>query len=178
MKQDSSKAQVKTIEQLRQLVANKEIEIAHLHQELKASRENQREIKYYYEDLIALLPGHVYWFDTNNVIQGCNNQQAESMHLPSREAVKGKTLYDVLPKSVADLHLETNNRILKTGEEYYGEEESIYSAEPEIYLTKKVPLYNRSGKVIGLLGISLDITERKRMEVELREAKDKAEAAS
>jgi signal transduction histidine kinase/DNA-binding NarL/FixJ family response regulator len=47
-----------------------------------------------------------------------------------------------------------------------------------VILTSKVPLRNDAGEVIGLLGIFADITERKRMELELQAAKEAAERAA
>ena len=47
-----------------------------------------------------------------------------------------------------------------------------------IWLSSKVPLFDVSGQVIGMLGTSLDITERKKTEEALNEAKIRAEAAS
>src|SRR4029453_3513061 len=45
-------------------------------------------------------------------------------------------------------------------------------------LTSKVPLRDGAGHVVGMLGIYVDITERKRMEEELRQARDAPEAAA
>ena len=44
-------------------------------------------------------------------------------------------------------------------------------------ITSKVPLLDNSGEVIGVLGFSVDISERKRMEEDLKRAKEAAEAA-
>lgn len=46
------------------------------------------------------------------------------------------------------------------------------------YLTRKTPVYDEKGQVIGLLGVSLDMTERKLLEEELIKAKEVAEAAN
>lgn len=45
-------------------------------------------------------------------------------------------------------------------------------------ISKKSPLYNELNQVIGLLGISFDITDRKMMEDELNKSKNAAETAN
>lgn len=47
-----------------------------------------------------------------------------------------------------------------------------------VYLTRKIPLHNQEGLIVGILGISIDITTRKLDEQILLLAKEKAEAAS
>lgn len=59
------------------------------------------------------------------------------------------------------------------------EEESIdHEGHKRWLLTTKAPLRDRHGKVEGLVGICRDITDRKRTEVELKEAKEAAENAN
>src|SRR5262249_47197848 len=48
----------------------------------------------------------------------------------------------------------------------------------QIFLSKRVPLTSRDGEVDGLCGISTNITERRRTEIALREAKAAAEDAT
>ncbi len=58
------------------------------------------------------------------------------------------------------------------------EEAQIVGAkQASIFLSKKAPLYDSNNKIIGIIGISFDITDRKKMEMELIHAKDKAETA-
>ena len=45
------------------------------------------------------------------------------------------------------------------------------------YLTSRVPLFDEQSEVTGVVGISIDITERKLMEIELEKAKNAAEAS-
>jgi signal transduction histidine kinase len=42
----------------------------------------------------------------------------------------------------------------------------------------KVPVHDRQGKIVGLVGINHDITDRKRVEEELRQTKEHAEIAN
>ncbi len=129
------------------------------------------------DSIIALLPGHVYWLDRSNVLEGCNDLQAQALKLSSRKAIIGKRILDLLPYDQAIALDSVNLRVMETGEPYTGEEKADMASGPGIYLSKKVPLYGQTGEVIGLLGVSFDITDRKRMEKELKLAKEKAELA-
>ena len=81
------------------------------------------------------------------------------------------------PENAAAI-IENNNRVFKTGELISSEEAFIRGGIEYFYLSKKIPIRNNHKEIIGLLGISIDITDRKRMENDLRIAKEKAEAAS
>jgi two-component system aerobic respiration control sensor histidine kinase ArcB len=129
----------------------------------------------YLEKIISLMPGHVYWLDKNNVYQGCNDVQAKSVELKSRHDIIGKRNRDLIWKEFADDLDNLNLEVMKTGKTHI-EEENIRTVNGvKIVLSQKVPLYDNNNNVMGILGISFDITERKRMEKELREAKEKAE---
>lgn len=47
------------------------------------------------ENIIALMPDHVYWKDKEGVLQGCNNALAKSLGLKSRKDIVGKTDWDL-----------------------------------------------------------------------------------
>lgn len=128
--------------------------------------------------IIGLLPGNVYWLDRDNVFQGCNDVQAQSANLPSRQAIVGKTNSDLIWAAQAPMLDAINKRVMESGEPYFGEEEANMSSGLGIYLSQKVPLCNPDGDIIGLLGVSFDITDRKRMEKELEQAKEQAELAN
>src|SRR5580700_9931097 len=126
------------------------------------------------ESIIALLPGHVYWLDRENVLQGCNNLQAEFANLPSRRAIVGKKNADLLHADEASELDSINNRVMETGKPYIGEELAEMPHGQRVYLSQKVPLRNEQDEVVGLLGVSFDITDRKRMEKELQIARERA----
>ncbi len=139
------------------------------------------------EEIISLLPGHVYWKDINCILQGCNNEQAYDVGLNSYKNIKGKTVFDLLMpnqpeeerKKQALITDNIDKEIMKedtpqTVEEFtIGRDGSVIN-----WLSKKVPLHDRSGKVTGIAGISLDITELKKTQQELIQAKQKAEEAN
>lgn len=147
-------------------------------------QEQDREIKEleekirYLDSIIALLPGHVYWLNRDNVFQGCNEIQATTAKLNSRQAIIGKKNHDMLWSDQADMLDSVNLRVMETGEPYIGEEIADMINGTGIYLSQKVPLCDQKGEIIGLLGVSFDITDRKQMERDLEVAKQKAELAN
>lgn len=126
------------------------------------------------ENIIALMPGHVFWLDRDGIYQGCNNAQAAFLNLASPHEIIGKTTSEILPiPQAADID-RNNVQIMEADVAALCEETDGKS----IYLSSKAPLHNQQGDVTGLLGISMDITQRKRDENELREAKKRAEIAT
>lgn len=134
--------------------------------------ENQsaKEVKKYFENIISLMPGHVYWKDKNGVLLGCNDLQAKSAGLASREEIVGKTDYELPWKEQADSLRSADLEVMRTGAPKTVEEKSLLADGSEaIFLSKKVPLY-QNGKIVGILGISFNITEQKIAEKKLQEA--------
>lgn len=140
--------------------------------------DNLKEKVAHLENIIGLLPGHVYWVDRQNIFQGCNDAHAQFAQLSKRKEIVGKTYHDFWESVACDTEL-LNLKVMEEGVPYVGEEKVIFPDQHEsIYLSHKVPLHNANDDVIGLLGISLDITDRKRMEKELKLAKEAAELAN
>ncbi|MGD9153713.1 MAG: PAS domain-containing protein [Gammaproteobacteria bacterium] len=129
----------------------------------------------YLEGIIARMPGHVFWLDRNNIILGCNDLQAKDTGLKSRKEIIGKTNYDLTWKEQAEELNAINDEIMRTGKKSVREESAILAnGRKAVFLSEKAPLRDKEDKIIGVLGISIDITEHKRQEQELKEAKIKS----
>lgn len=155
------------------------LNITHRKQREERLRSNQENTQSTLENIIAHMPGHVYWKDKNGVYQGCNNLQAQSAGLQFGYEVVGKTDFD-LPweKEQAELIRKNDRQILETGETEVIEEIIQVKGKEAIFLSHKSPIRNKNGEIIGVLGMSVDITERKKIEAELNIAKEKAETAN
>jgi len=129
------------------------------------------DIKTYYENILALMPGHIYWLNKDNIFMGCNNLQAENACLKSRNDIVGKTNYDMPWKAQAEELNKINTMVMSTGVAHTKEEYAKMANGEGTYLSQKVPLRNNKNEIIGVLGVSLDITE-------LKKAKEAAEAAN
>lgn len=133
----------------------------------------------YYKYIIALIPGHVYWKDKNGVFLGCNLEQARDAGFNTPEEMIGKTDYDMPWHIQAEYLRKVDNAVMKSGvvntvEELF----ELPDGTKKTYLSKKIPLYDENEQIMGVLGISFDITERKKLEAELKVAYKMAEDAS
>lgn len=117
------------------------------------------------DNLLANLPGHVYWMDEKNRFLGCNDQQAHDFALQSRHEIIGLSAkFSQTPENAATI-IKNNNKVMAKGEVITEEEKfKEISGKELIYFSRKVPLKNKHGNIVGLLGISLDITAQKEAE--------------
>jgi two-component system aerobic respiration control sensor histidine kinase ArcB len=111
------------------------------------------------QEIIERLPGHVYWKNKHGEFLGCNTEQAISLGYKAAYEVLGKNDHDLKPIEEADAIVNLDRKIMGEKKSVIAEEFSISkSGKRQIYLSNKVPLFNSNGSVIGLLGISFDIT--------------------
>jgi len=97
----------------------------------------------------------------------------------SAEEVLGKNDYELFPPDVAEKLMEKDRKTINGGTVIAFEETITNSSGLQAtFLVTKGPLTNAEGEVYGVFGVSRNITERKQLEEELREAKLAAEAAN
>ena len=154
------------IKELQKIIDEKNDEIhrlnARMEEETQKFKSELQSVHDYYEGIIALMPGHVYWLDRNNVFLGCNDLQAKNAQLSSRKDIVGKTNFDMPWKDQAEELNKLNNLVMETGIPHTAEEYAVMANGMAIYISQKVPLRNKNNEIVGVLGISLDITERKK----------------
>src|SRR4051812_16391712 len=113
--------------------------------------------------LIDALPDLVFTKDTAGRFAMCNTAELEHLGLLREEQLIGKTVFDLYPRDLAERYHADDLQVL-SGEAVFNREEPSRDAAgtPRWYLTIKVPLRDATGRVTGLVGMSRDITERKR----------------
>ncbi|HEY3272840.1 MAG TPA: PAS domain S-box protein [Methanocella sp.] len=123
-------------------------------------RRKQREL----ETLLDTLPGNVVFKDTNSVYQMANKKACEALGI-AKSFVAGHTDYDFYPRRMAEKFRADDWRAISSGKALYDmEEEVLHGGRPTTMITSKVPLKNDLGLVVGIIGLSMDITGRKRAE--------------
>jgi PAS domain S-box-containing protein len=113
---------------------------------------------------MSKMPGHIYWLNNRYVYMGCNDIQAKDLGLSSTNEILGKTIFDLLPETEAKKHNNINKLVIEKGKVWIGEEKASIVNGFRTYMSHKLPLTNSAGKNVGLLGISVDITDRKEKE--------------
>jgi PAS domain S-box-containing protein len=92
----------------------------------------------------------------------------------SADEMVGKTDEELHSAETARQYMATDRKVLETGETQVFEETITFADLTSDYLVTKSAYSDRQGRIIGLVGISHDITARKKIETELEEARDVA----
>lgn len=170
------------IEQLLQIIAQKDQQIDALQAEVNSLKmkttlsPNTDHHVISLQDILKAIPGNVFWKDTDGRYLGCSNNLAKYLGLRSPDDIVGKRNSHLMIPEEAEYLDNIDQEIIlsKTGKQL----EEVGFDQHTVFFTHKIPFCNSSGNVIGLLGISIDITERKKMEEDLRIAKEKAVASN
>ncbi len=134
----------------------------------KEYEEALKEVNARIEALVQAIPDVIYFKDAQGRNLIVNKAFEELVHMP-RSAVVGKTDKDLFPADLAEKCYLSDLQALAGRKIVRAEEKSIGENGDVVYFdTIKVPLYDKRGDVMGLVGISRDITERKRFEQSLR----------
>ena len=106
------------------------------------------------------------------------NREWEVVCNLSRDQVLGRTDFDLFPKEIAEQFRTNDLAVMAAGKLIESEERVNTPVGEQLFLSKKVPLTSIGGEVEGMCGISTNITDLRRTELALREAKALAEEAT
>lgn len=118
--------------------------------------------------LMASIPDTIYFKDNASRFIRVNNAQATTLGLQSPQEAIGKSDFDFFTPEHAKDAFDDEQRLMETREPVIDKIERIRRADGEFRWVSatKVPMMNRDGEVIGIAGISRDVTERKNSELE------------
>jgi two-component system cell cycle sensor histidine kinase/response regulator CckA len=124
-------------------------------------------------NIITHIPCGVFWKDRNLAYLGCNEQVARDLGLAAPQDLVGLTDFDwEVTQDEARFYQECDRQVIESGKAILNIEETQTRRDGTrlTLLTSKVPLRDASGAVVGVLGVYQDITSRKRLEEQLRQA--------
>lgn len=156
------------LEELRQRTEALELERGALKQQVEVLSDQLYQLR----TLIDHLPDYIYIKDMDSRFVINNQAHTEMLGYNNPDDLVGKTDFDVFPKRMAEQYFDDEQQVLQTGEALIGrEEETVSTAGKHQWVsTTKVPLRDREGNLIGVAGMSRDITARKEAEADLVEA--------
>ncbi|MEJ2616662.1 MAG: PAS domain-containing protein, partial [Ignavibacteriaceae bacterium] len=130
------------------------------------SKQNENELFQSGEMLQLILdtiPQRVFWKDINSKYLGCNEKFAGDVNLSSPLDIIGKSDFDVKWKESGNFLREDNRKVIENNSPKLDFEEFIINPDgTKSWLkTSKVPLHDKNGNVIGILGTYEDITKQK-----------------
>ncbi|MFA6408663.1 MAG: response regulator [Gammaproteobacteria bacterium] len=127
------------------------------------------------DSLLQDFPIAFYWVDKEGIFLGGNDKELAILGLSSIKELIGKHTSDLC----ADPAWENSKKVMESNKSELLEEVHLNPDGTKTYFFSiKKPLRNSEGDVIGLLGVSIDITDRKIAEQKLAEALKKSEAAN
>lgn len=118
----------------------------------------------YLNDIIEQLPGGVYWKNKKGVYLGHNTKAVEKIvHLRGKHtevitSLVGKTDEDVLATEWRENYLTQDWQVIATERPLLTEEVvKLANGKTLMELSIKKPFYNKRGKLIGIIGVIIDI---------------------
>jgi two-component system, OmpR family, aerobic respiration control sensor histidine kinase ArcB len=172
----------KTIEYLRKLTFKL---TGNLFSEEASIKDYVDNIVNYFNNILHSMPNNVYWLDRNCILRGGNDELAHKLNLKSGLDLEGLTYEQMakaakLPTKEFEPYRTTELEVMKTGIPSIAKEEPPIKAQGKTfyYLSNKTPLRNKVGEIIGVVGISTDITKLKETQLDLDMALKKVEAAN
>ncbi len=128
--------------------------------------------------LFNAIPEIIFSKDINGAYLSCNSPFLEFVG-KTRDEVIGRTDYELFERDLADHFRKHDAQAMASSQPIHIEEWVPYpDGTWELVETIKTPLREPAGEILGIVGTSHTITERRRAEDALREAKDAAEAAN
>jgi len=124
------------------------------------------------DTLIEAIPAPVFYKDAEHIYLGCNSEFEKFIGL-CRKQIIGASVYDVAPIDLADIYRKADEELFAQGgtQVYEAEVEYADGSRRDVIFHKSV-FKDRDGTVGGLVGVILDISERKRLEVQSEEQRE------
>ena len=127
------------------------------------------------QTLIDSIPNPIFYKDVDGVYLGCNKAFEDYIGM-SRDRVAGSTVYDVAPGELADRYKEMDDELLRERRtQVY--EASVKYADGTVHdvMFNKATFDGADGDLAGLVGVMIDISDRKRAELEAKRAYEELE---
>jgi two-component system, sensor histidine kinase and response regulator len=151
------------------VIKRAEMELARKAEELTQANAALEATRQLLDAFLEFIPDNVYFKDMDSRFVRISHSMARNRGLDDPSQAVGMTDFDFFPEELARHKFEDEQEIIRTGEPVFGKEEENPAKDgcKSWVATNKMPLRDRSGRIVGTMGVSHDITARKRTAHEL-----------
>jgi two-component system, cell cycle sensor histidine kinase PleC len=125
--------------------------------------------------LLDNMPQHVAFKDKDGIYISCNRSFANSLRIAAWE-IAGKTDFDIYPPELAQSLKLKDERVMESGRIVEGEESFAEDKEERTIQLLKMPVRSDRDELLGILSISWNITEHRRVELAVEKAREFAQS--
>lgn len=169
---EENKTKVELIKELKLLREDRKKGVFKNFTEHKTAEEALKESEEKYRNLIESANESIISIDLQGNLLTLNSRAVS--HLGGlTEDYKGKTLWDIFPKKVADERFKDHQKVIRSGKPVIRENYVPFMGRTLCFLTSIQPIKNRSGDIYAVLILANDITDRKKIENALAESEEK-----
>jgi PAS domain S-box-containing protein len=143
----------------------------------REAREQLRQSEATVRGLLQAIPDLLFCKAKDGTYLSCNPAFASFFGKEPADFV-GQTDHDIYPAEYADAFRACDLRAMREGRQRLEEWVPTAAGDRRMLETIKVPLHDEQGDLMGMVGVSRDVTDRKVAEDELAEARDQAQAAN
>ena len=146
--------------------------------DITAQKEQEREHQRTYrrfQTVLETMSAVVFLKDTDGRYLLMNRACRELLDVD--EDPEGVRDEDLFPPEIAERARADDRRVVESGEQIEIEETIPTPAGESVRLTRKSPVYDDEGEIVGVCGVSTDITEQRERERALQQLKDRLELA-
>ncbi len=124
------------------------------------------------QSLLANAPAAIYFRDLDDRFVVANDTAARALD-STRTSIEGRTLDDLLPRELAD-RVRAAEVPVRAGEEVRGEQVMPHAdGTDHTFLVSKFPVRDADGRIVGLGGVTIDVTDHKRAEQRVLDAEER-----
>lgn len=121
--------------------------------------------------LLDTIPNPVFYKDINGIYQHCNDSFSKMIIGIEKELILGKSLYDLpeyIPTELADIYSKKDKELFNNpGTQFYEAKVKCADEKTRYFNFYKATFMSSENEVLGLVGVMLDVTDYKKIQIEL-----------